>query len=64
MFIDSSAFSQVIKITPLVSIDLIVKNHQNQFLFGKRKNPLHKTIGLCQVDVFAKMKLLSRHLLG
>lgn len=38
MFIDNNVFSQVIKITPLVSIDLIIKNHQSQVLLGKRNN--------------------------
>ncbi len=38
MFLDTSEFSQIIKNTPLISIDLIVKNNQNEVLLGKRSN--------------------------
>lgn len=39
MFIDDTTFCNIIKNTPLISIDLIVKNHQGQVLLGKRNNP-------------------------
>jgi colanic acid biosynthesis protein WcaH len=38
VFLDKEVFSTVIESTPLVSIDLIVKNNQNQVLLGKRNN--------------------------
>ena len=39
MFIDDTTFCNIIKNAPLISIDLIVKNHQGQVLLGKRNNP-------------------------
>ena len=39
MFIDDTTFCNIIKNTPLISIDLIVKNHQGHILLGKRNNP-------------------------
>lgn len=38
MFLNQTDFTQVIANTPLVSIDLVVKNSQGQFLLGWRKN--------------------------
>ena len=38
MFLEKTEFTQVIANTPLVSIDLVVKNPQGQFLLGWRKN--------------------------
>jgi colanic acid biosynthesis protein WcaH len=38
MFLDKDTFSTVIKNTPLVSIDLIVKNSEEKVLLGKRVN--------------------------
>ena len=38
MFLNKTDFTQVINNTPLVSIDLVVKNPQGQFLLGWRKN--------------------------
>ncbi len=38
MFLSKADFTQVIANTPLVSIDLVVKNPQGQFLLGWRKN--------------------------
>ncbi len=38
MFLDSTTFSTIIGNTPLISIDLIVKNDQGQVLLGKRVN--------------------------
>lgn len=38
MFLSKADFTQVIASTPLVSIDLVVKNPQGQFLLGWRKN--------------------------
>lgn len=38
MFLDKATFSSVIKHAPLVSIDLVVKNTQNQALLGQRLN--------------------------
>ena len=37
-FLDNDTFSTVIASTPLISIDLIVKNSQGKFLLGKRLN--------------------------
>ena len=31
-------FEKIVKFTPLISIDLIVKNHKNKILLGKRNN--------------------------
>lgn len=39
MLLDEQTFQTIIESTPLISIDLIVKNHQGQALLGKRKNP-------------------------
>ena len=38
MFLDKPTFSTVIQSTPLVSIDLVIKNNQGQALLGKRLN--------------------------
>jgi colanic acid biosynthesis protein WcaH len=38
MFLSEKVFSTVIENTPLVSIDLVVKNKQGQTLLGKRLN--------------------------
>ena len=38
MFLDKETFSTVIESTPLVSIDLVVKNKQGQALLGERLN--------------------------
>jgi len=38
MFLDKKTFSTVIESTPLVSIDLVVKNKQGQALLGQRLN--------------------------
>nr|WP_158972880.1 GDP-mannose mannosyl hydrolase [Paraglaciecola sp. L3A3] len=38
MFLDDNTFSTVITSAPLVSIDLLVKNKQNQYLLGLRNN--------------------------
>jgi colanic acid biosynthesis protein WcaH len=38
MFLDKQTFSTVIKSTPLVSIDLVVKNNRGQTLLGQRLN--------------------------
>ena len=38
MFLDKEVFSTVIESTPLVSIDLIVKNSSGQVLLGQRLN--------------------------
>lgn len=38
MFLDKKTFSFVIENTPLVSIDLVVKNEQGQALLGERLN--------------------------
>lgn len=38
MFLSQEVFSSVIENTPLISIDLIVRNNNNQVLLGKRVN--------------------------
>lgn len=38
MFLDRELFSSIIEQTPLISIDLIVKNRDEQILLGKRVN--------------------------
>lgn len=38
MHIEETQILQVIDATPLVSVDLIIKNHKNQVLLGKRVN--------------------------
>ncbi|WP_020210045.1 GDP-mannose mannosyl hydrolase [Gilvimarinus chinensis] len=38
MYLSTADFTQVIAHTPLVSIDLVVRNPQGQFLFGWRTN--------------------------
>ena len=38
MFLDKETFSTIIESTPLVSIDLVVKNKQGQALLGERLN--------------------------
>lgn len=38
MFLESTIFSVVIESTPLVSIDLVVKNHSREYLLGRRLN--------------------------
>lgn len=39
MFLSQETFYAIINNTPLISIDLIVKNTQGQVLLGKRNNP-------------------------
>jgi colanic acid biosynthesis protein WcaH len=38
VFLDERTFSTVLESTPLVSIDLIIKNENNKYLLGKRIN--------------------------
>jgi colanic acid biosynthesis protein WcaH len=38
MFLDNNTFATVIDSTPLISIDLVVKNQQGQALLGLRTN--------------------------
>ena len=38
MFLEKELFSSIIENTPLISIDLVVKNHENKILLGKRIN--------------------------
>ena len=38
MKLSNEVFELVIRHTPLVSIDFVIKNHQNQCLLGLRKN--------------------------
>jgi len=38
MFLEKEAFTTIIKNTPLISMDIIVKNDSNQVLLGKRVN--------------------------
>lgn len=38
MYLEASLFSKVIECTPLISIDLIIRNKNDQVLLGKRKN--------------------------
>lgn len=38
MFLSERQFEQVVEYTPLVSVDLIIENSQNEFLVGKRIN--------------------------
>jgi len=38
MTLDSPTFLQIVKLTPLVSIDLIVRNQRHEVLLGYRKN--------------------------
>lgn len=38
MFLDKDTFSTVVKSTPLISIDLIVKNSDDEVLLGQRLN--------------------------
>lgn len=37
-WLDATTFETVIVYTPLVSIDLLVKNRKGEYLFGLRKN--------------------------
>lgn len=39
VFLSDDVFQHIVKNTPLISIDLIVKNNQGQVLLGKRNNP-------------------------
>lgn len=38
MFLEKEVFSNIIENTPLISIDLIIKNQENKILLGKRVN--------------------------
>lgn len=38
MFLEKEVFSNIIENTPLISIDLIIKNQENRILLGKRVN--------------------------
>lgn len=38
-FLPDDIFQNIVKNTPLISIDLIIKNQQGQVLLGKRNNP-------------------------
>jgi len=38
MFLEKKLFSDIVKNTPLISIDLIIENEEDQFLLGKRVN--------------------------
>ena len=39
MFLNHEQFSTVVRLTPLISLDLIVENEHGEFLVGKRTNP-------------------------
>ncbi|HGY7193620.1 TPA: NUDIX domain-containing protein, partial [Escherichia coli] len=38
MFLDDNAFKNIIRNTPLISIDLIIQNEKDEYLVGKRNN--------------------------
>lgn len=38
MFLEKELFSSIIENTPLISIDLVIKNNENKILLGKRVN--------------------------
>ncbi|HCB8003312.1 TPA: GDP-sugar hydrolase WbdI, partial [Escherichia coli] len=38
MFITSDKFREIIKLVPLVSIDLLIENENGEYLFGLRNN--------------------------
>ncbi|ELQ0633404.1 GDP-mannose mannosyl hydrolase, partial [Salmonella enterica subsp. enterica serovar Alachua] len=38
MFIPSDKFREVIKLTPLISIDILIENENGEYLFGLRNN--------------------------
>jgi colanic acid biosynthesis protein WcaH len=51
MFLDDTTFKTVIASTPLISIDLVIKNTKGEYLLGYRNNR-HRDFGLCLVDGF------------
>ncbi|EHW02343.1 GDP-mannose mannosyl hydrolase [Escherichia coli DEC8B] len=59
MFITSDKFREIIKLVPLVSIDLLIENENGEYLFGLRNNRPAKNYFLFQVVGFAKMNLLK-----
>lgn len=38
MFLNTQDFSQVVRTTPLISIDLLIENERGEYLVGRRKN--------------------------
>ena len=47
MFLDDNAFKNIIRNTPLISIDLIIQNEKDEYLVGKTNNrPKGKSFGL------------------
>ncbi len=59
MFITSDKFREIIKLVPLVSIDLLIENENGEYLFGLRNNRPAKNYFFVQVVGFAKMNLLK-----
>lgn len=53
-WLDKAQFQQIVAATPLISLDLIVRNAQGQVLLGRRLNPRLKGAGLCRVAGCAK----------
>lgn len=39
MFLDDNTFKNVIRNTPLISIDLIIQNEKGEYLVGKKQPP-------------------------
>jgi len=60
MKIDKKHVLEIIEATPLVSIDLVIRNPSNKVLLGKRNNRLQWVIGLSLVEGYSRMKQLIR----
>lgn len=46
MFLDDNAFKNIIRNTPLISIDLIIQNEKDEYLVGKETTAPQGAFGL------------------
>lgn len=55
MFLDDNTFKNVIRNTPLISIDLIIQNEKGEYLVGKRTTAPQGAFGLFLEGGYKKM---------
>lgn len=56
MFLPDEEFKKIIQGSPLISIDLLVRNEYNEYLLGKRLNEPAKNYWFVPVVAYRKMK--------
>jgi colanic acid biosynthesis protein WcaH len=59
--LDDATFKAIIDSTPLISIDLVVRDSSGRVLLGQRLNRPAQGFWFVPGSVFLKMNLLRRH---